>query len=57
MYVWSWCEECFRVFSFLNRYLPQSAATMLTGLWYGFLLWAIFFCVNVPDAEFRYWWI
>jgi hypothetical protein len=45
------------VFDFLSRHLPESLATILLGLWYALLLWAIFFSLGAPDALFRYWWI
>jgi len=45
------------MFEFLSRYLPLSMATIVVGLWYGLLLWAIFFSLHASNALFRYWWI
>ena len=45
------------MFKFLTRYLPRPAAGAIMALWYAMLLWAIFFCLRAPNANFRYWWI
>jgi hypothetical protein len=45
------------MFELLSRRVPRSVALVLTGLWYAALIWAIFFCLAAPDAQFRYWWI
>jgi len=45
------------MFDFLVRYLPRRPAIVLTGVWYALLIWAIFFALPAPQANFRYWWI
>jgi len=43
------------VFDLLCRFLPPWLATILTGFWYGFVLWAILLRLEFDHAPFRYW--
>ena len=43
------------MFALLSRYCPRWLATLLTGVWFAALLWAIFFSINAERANFRYW--
>jgi len=43
------------MFELLSRHTPPWLATLLTGVWFAALLWAIFFSLIAEDAHFRYW--
>jgi len=51
----SFFRECSQVFDLLCRFLPPWLATILTGFWYGFVLWAILLRLEFDHAPFRYW--
>lgn len=43
------------MFDLLSRYTPRWCATLLTGVWFALVMWAIFFATIADGANFRYW--